>query len=70
MISLTPIEYMSFSKEVFVIFVLRLSVKIINIFYPPGEPISRHRLRCSLFDVDYYALTGRFLAATITSARE
>jgi len=34
---------------------------LIDIFYPPGEPISRHRLRCSLFDVEYYAFTDRFL---------
>jgi len=60
-IFLTLIDYVMFSAEVLVNFFLRLSVIIINIFYPSGEPISRHRLRCSLFDVDYYAFTGRFL---------
>jgi len=69
-ISLSPIDYMKFSAEALVNLVLRLSVIIINILYPSGDPISRLRLRCSLFDVDYYAFTGRFLAATITSARE
>jgi len=42
----------------------------IDIFSPPGEPISRHQLRRSLFDVAHYAFTGRLLVATITSARE
>jgi hypothetical protein len=63
-------NYLRFSAEACVYFILSLSAIIINIFYPPGEPISRHRLRCSLFNVDHYAFTGRFLAATITSARK
>ena len=33
---------------------------IFDSFYLSGEPISRHRLHCSLFDVDYYTFTGRF----------
>ena len=52
------------------LFILHGDFIFIDIFYPPGEPISRHRLRLSLFDVDNYAFTGRFLVATMTSTRE
>jgi hypothetical protein len=42
----------------------------IGIFYPSGEPISPHRLRCSPFAVDHYSFMGCGLAATAISARE
>jgi hypothetical protein len=42
----------------------------IGIFYPSGEPISLHRLRCSPFAVDHYSFMGCGLAATATSARK
>jgi len=42
----------------------------IGIFYPSGEPISLHRLRCSPFAVDNYSFMSRFLAAAAISARE
>jgi hypothetical protein len=45
-------------------------INIIGIFYPSGEPISPHRLRCGLFDVHKYAFTGRFLAARAILTRE
>ncbi len=43
---------------------------VIDIFYPSGEPISQHRLRCSSFAVVHYSFMSHFLAATITSVRE
>jgi hypothetical protein len=43
---------------------------IIGIFYPSGEPISLHRLRCSPFAVDNYSFMGCGLAAAATSARK
>ena len=43
---------------------------IIDIFYPPGELISLHRLRCSPFAVVHYSFMGHFLAAAATSTRE
>jgi hypothetical protein len=46
-----------------------------NIFYPPGEQISPHRLRCSSFAVvnsrpDLPSSMGYFLAAAAIFARE
>jgi hypothetical protein len=43
---------------------------IVSIFYPSGEPISQHRLRCNSFVVVHYNFMSHFLAATITSVRE
>jgi len=43
---------------------------LIGIFYPSGEPISPHRLRCSPFAVYKYSFMGHCLAAAATSARE
>jgi hypothetical protein len=43
---------------------------IIDILYPPGAPISPHRLRCSPFAVDIYSFMGHFLVAAATSTRE
>ena len=42
-------------------FSIKKYIIVLLAFFTKGEPISRHRLRCSLFDVDYYAFTGRFL---------
>jgi hypothetical protein len=42
----------------------------IGIFYPTGEPISLHLLRCDPFAVDYHSFMGRRLASTATSTRE
>jgi len=53
---------MFFFKKKFLIF--------IGIFYPPGEPISPHRLRCSPFAVVHYSFMGHFLAATAILTRE
>jgi hypothetical protein len=41
----------------------------IGIFYPPGEPISPHLLRCDPFAVDYHSFMGRRLASAATSTR-
>jgi hypothetical protein len=43
---------------------------IIGIFYPSGEPISLHLLRCGPFAVDYHSFMGRRLAFAATSTRE
>ncbi len=43
---------------------------LIGIFYPSGEPISLHRLRCSPFAVVYYSYMSYFLAAAAISTRE
>jgi len=42
----------------------------IGIFYPSGEPISLHRLRCSPFAVFKYSFIGHFLAAAVILTRE
>jgi hypothetical protein len=42
----------------------------IDVFYPSGEPISQHRLRCSSFEVVHYIFMSHLLAATATSVRE
>jgi hypothetical protein len=42
----------------------------IGIFYPPGEPISLHRLRRSPFAVYKYSFTGHILAAAAILACE
>jgi len=42
----------------------------IGIFYPSGEPISPHRLRCSPFAVVHYSFMGHFLAAAAILTRE
>jgi len=39
-------------------------------FFPLGEPISLHRLRCSPFAVYKYSFMGYFLAAATILARE
>jgi len=46
-----------------------LSILFISIFYPSGEPISQHRLRCSPFAVVYYSFMGHFLVAAAISSR-
>jgi len=43
---------------------------LIDIFYPMGELISLHRLRCSPFAVVHYSFMGHCLAAAATSTRE
>jgi hypothetical protein len=42
----------------------------IGIFYPSGEPISPHWLRCSPFAVVHYSFMGHFLAAAAILTRE
>jgi len=42
----------------------------IGIFYPMGELISLHRLRCSPFAVYKYSFMGHCLVAAAISARE
>jgi len=42
----------------------------IGIYYPKGEPISLHRLRCSPFAVYKYSFMGHCLAAAAISTRE
>jgi len=42
----------------------------IGIFYPTGESISLHRLRCSPFAVYKYSFMGHCLAAAAISTRE
>jgi hypothetical protein len=41
-----------------------------RLFYPSGEPISLHRLRCSPFAVVYYSFMGHFLVVTAISTRK
>jgi hypothetical protein len=43
---------------------------IIRIFYPSGEPISLHQLRCSPFAVYKYSIMGHCLAAAAILSRE
>jgi hypothetical protein len=43
---------------------------LIGIFYPSGEPISLHRLRCSPFAVVHYSFMGHILAAAAILTRE
>jgi hypothetical protein len=43
---------------------------IIDIFYPSGDLISPHRLRCSPLAVVHYSFMGHFLAVAATSTRE
>jgi hypothetical protein len=43
---------------------------IIDIFYPPGEPLSLQSLRCSPFAVDHYSFRGHCLAFAAISIRE
>jgi hypothetical protein len=50
-----------FKKDLFI---------LIGIFYPLGEPISLHRLRCSPFAVYKYSFMGHCLAAAAILARE
>jgi hypothetical protein len=45
-------------------------INLIGIFYPTGEPISPHRLRCSPFAVVHYSFMGYFLAAAAILTRE
>jgi len=54
------------------IFTLRLKTLfgIISIFYPSGELISPHLLRCSPLAVVHYSFAGHCLAVTATSTRE
>jgi len=42
----------------------------IGIFYPMGELISLHRLRCNPFAVYKYSFMGYYLAAAVISTRE
>ena len=42
----------------------------IDICYPPGEPISLHRLCCSPIAVYKYSFIGHCLAAAAISTRE
>ena len=43
---------------------------LIGIFYPLGEPISPHLLRCAPFAVDDHSFMDRRLASAATSTRE
>jgi len=43
--------------------------KFFGIFYPPGEPISQHRLRCGPFAVDHYNFMSHCLVAAAISSR-
>ena len=43
---------------------------IIDIFYPSGELILLHRLRCNPFAVVHFSFMSHFLAAAATSTRE
>jgi len=52
-------------NSVFIAFII-----IIDIFSPPGELISLHRLRCSPLAVVHYSFMGHCLAAAATSTRE
>jgi len=42
----------------------------VGIFYPSGETISLHLLRCGPIAVDDHSFMGRRLASTATSTRE
>jgi hypothetical protein len=42
----------------------------IDVFYPKGEPISPHRLRCSPFAVVHYDFMGHCLAVAAISTRQ
>ena len=42
----------------------------ISIFFPTGEPISPHRLRCGPFAVVHYNFMSHCLAAAAISTRE
>jgi hypothetical protein len=50
-----------FKKDLFI---------FIGIFYPLGQPISLHRLRCSPFAVYIYSFMGHCLAAAAISTGE
>jgi hypothetical protein len=43
---------------------------LIDIFFPSGELISPHLLRCGPFEVDDHVFMGRRLATAATSTRE
>jgi hypothetical protein len=43
---------------------------IIGIFYPLGEPILPHLVRCAPFAVDGHSFMDRHLASAVTSTRE
>jgi hypothetical protein len=43
---------------------------LIGIFYPSGEPILLHLLRCGPFAVANHSFMGRRLASVATSTRE
>jgi hypothetical protein len=53
----------------FIGFTLRHSIYI-GIFYPEGEPISAHLLRCGGFAVDNHSFTPRRLVTGPISTRE
>jgi hypothetical protein len=43
---------------------------LIDIFFPPGEVILSHMLRCSSFEVDDHVFMSRRLASAAISTRE
>jgi len=49
---------------------LRIFYIFIGIFYPSGEPISPHLLRCGLFAVKDHSFTGPRLASVANSTHE
>jgi len=53
-----------------IVLFLRILYIFIGIFYPSGEPISPHLLRCSLFAVDDHSFTGPRLASVAISTHE
>lgn len=48
----------------------RIIYIFIDIFYPSGEPISPHLLRCGLFAVDDHSFTEPRLASVANSSHE
>jgi len=53
-----------------IVLFLRTFYIFIGIFYPSGEPISPHLLRCGLFAVDDHSFTGPRLASVAISTHE
>jgi len=53
-----------------IILFLRTFYIFIGIFYPLGEPISPHLLRCGLFAVENHSFTGPRLASVANLTHE
>jgi len=56
--------------DIAVNYYVKIFIHLIGIFYPLGEPISLHQLRCSPFAVVHYSFMGYFLAVAAILARE